>query len=384
MALTLDGTVETDEFLLTSGSGTSGDRSLSNGPYTLDRTLILVSVRNEKGVDRPNRQSFRVYLSESNPGVSGYDQFTWERDNAASIDDIYLYVQVVQFDSGSAKVYQGNADATDDLSGTVSTIDTGAASLTDPIPFLNFKTDQTAWFTQEHAPEPTISGTDLVLTFGAAPSAGNMVLHWQVLDLLSDVSTDTGSVTLTAATASGTDTISVTDTADCIVLLHASRNANALAAPDTQGPGYVTIDSTSQLTCARYVTGGGGDTVLRWYLIEFTGSDQTVEAGSVSLAYTDASKDATLSNITDLSQTVVWNASIFGQREVGNDGQDPSEWMYTGEVYDNGGAETYQAARYAAADSSSETLDVYYWLTQIDQASAAVVQPRPVVMGAGF
>lgn len=365
MALTIDGTVLTGEESVTSGTSNSISLGTTVDP---DRTLVIAYTHTTATGDRPNKYLARVYLSESNPGTSGYDQLTWERD--ATGPDVWIRWHVVEFTSGKADVYSGNADATDDLSGSVATVDTGATSLSNAVPFLSHKTDITSTFQQEHAPDVEISGTDLVLTFGAAPASGEYVYHWQVIDFAEEATVSSGQQTLTGNTTSQDDTSpSFTDAADVVLLIHSARTANALARPDTRGPFWGAVINTTKITVYREAAGGsGGESRARWYAIEFTGS-QIVEAGSVALSDTTTSNDATLSSITDEELTVPWRVGAWGQREVEADTQNPSTYHYTGYVWDDTGTLKYKAKR--GGGNAGESLTPRFWLTQIDQAGAA-------------
>ncbi len=66
--------------VIDAADGLSGTISLGGGmTAAIARTHLNLSFQNDETADRAHRQGFKVWLSESNPGTSGYDQISWER-----------------------------------------------------------------------------------------------------------------------------------------------------------------------------------------------------------------------------------------------------------------------------------------------------------------
>ncbi len=366
MALTADA-VQSGEVDILQGDGTSGTIAIT-GTVTLARTFLQITLRTPGGSERPARQMFKARLSESNPGTSGYDQITWERNSSAFASTQTIRWSIVEFTSGVADVHQGEADPT----ATTTNVTIGATPSANSVPFVNFTSSKLVYFDHDMAPEPTISGSNLVLTFGTAPAAGEWDVDWQVVDFLEGVTVQTGSVTVTGTGTSGTASITAVTIADSIVLVHSCRtNTGGYSNAFSRGPYRGAITTTTQVTMSRHGTQGssGGESVARYYVLEFTDAGILLETGSATITDTGTAISATLSTITDDARAVAMSVSAYGQRLGGDNAMQSGMLLFTQRVYNDAGTKKVEVER-GKAGGTGETLECFYSIVQWPAAGA--------------
>lgn len=123
----------------------------------------------------------------------------------------------------------------------------------------------------------------------------------------------TGTVTIAADAASGTDTITAVDLADAFVVGTYSTDEN------TPNMGLVTtqLTATTTVTCQRAGDTGGGEIVVRYYVVEDT--DQVVQRDSTEMSST--SIDETINAVT------LANAFVIASVRHSGSGYDDDDWV---------------------------------------------------------
>ena len=254
-------------------------------PIVVGKSVVVYSIRDSDNEQRERRHTW------------GYDLTTttiaFSRNQSSSAKSVTIDWEVTYFSAG-VNVQRGVLDLTSTLQ-TVSINEVDSAkSIINIAGFVTSSNSGKEMFQAGIVFSTDVSGDDqLTFTRSSAPTSGQSVHYWQVIEFDQDVSIQRGITTLSA---SGTNSISIlaVDLGATFVTVEGMELRHS-SSPTVRNNYLTNITSSTNLDVSNIYLGSSATAIINWCVVEFTGG-QTVESG-VALFDDTTRPDITRNNI---------------------------------------------------------------------------------------